>query len=110
MSGTTSSRSVLAPSRSVLAPSRSVLAPSRSVLAPSPSVLAHSLVTRLVTACALVATMSTAALADRAYDPPAPQPVSARRVVGGGVPAHFAQPPNAAPNGAPNAAPNTAPD
>lgn len=48
--------------------------------------------------------MSSVAVADRAYDPPAapatrPAPVApARRVVGGGVPAHFAQPPNATPH------------
>lgn len=41
-----------------------------------------SFVTRFITACTLVATMSSVALADRAYDPPA----------------HFAQPPNAAPS------------
>ena len=51
-----------------------------------------SFVTRFITACTLVATMSSVALADRAYVP------SARRVVGGGVPAHFAQPPNATPH------------
>jgi len=63
-----------------------------------------SFATRFITACTLVATMSSVAFADRAYDPPAapatrPAPVApARRVVGGGVPAHFAQPPNATPS------------
>jgi len=60
-------------------------------------------VTRFITACTLVATMSSVALADEAYVPPTapatrPAPVPARRVVGGGVPAHFAQPPNGAPS------------
>ena len=62
--------------------------------------------TRFLTACTLVATMSSVALADRAYDPPAapatrPAPAAtARRVVGGGVPA-FAQPPTATPHAMP---------
>jgi hypothetical protein len=61
----------------------------------------RSFLTRFLTGCTLVATMSSAALADRAYDPPAvpatrEAPVApARRVVGGGVPA-FAQPPHEA--------------